>query len=92
MPLGSGDFDPRNDQKIVDRQAILPHQALVQKVGDRVAGVVIGNHNRVETFLAGGLDKLFRTADSVARKERMAMEVNLHRHELQIIEEMKPAN
>ena len=41
---------------------------------------------------AGGLDKLFRTADPIPRKERMAVEVNLHGHELQIIEEMNRAN
>ena len=92
MAFCRGDFDSRNNQKIVHRHSIFPHKALVQQVRDRVAGIVIGHHKRVEALLAGGLDKLFRTADPVARKERMAMEVNLHRHELQIIEEMKRAN
>jgi hypothetical protein len=53
---------------------------------------VISNHKSVEGFPASGFNKLFRTADPIARKEGMAMQVDLHRHELQIIEEMKCAN
>jgi hypothetical protein len=92
MSLRCGDFHSRDDQKTVHRQAIFTHQSLVDEVGDRVAGIVVGHDNCVEAPLTGGLDKLLRTADPVARKKRVAMEVYLHRHELQIIEEMQRAN
>ena len=50
MAFGGGDFDAGNDEKIIHRQSVLPHQPFLEQVVDRVAGVVIGDGNPCSPF------------------------------------------
>src|SRR5215472_4597720 len=81
MAFRRSDFNPRNDEEIVNRQAISSHQSFVQHVLDRVAGVVVSHGETIQTIFARCFDQLLWAADPVARKERMAMEINLQRHQ-----------
>ena len=80
MTVRRGNFDPGDNEKIVDRQAVFTHQALLEKVGDRITGVVIRDRNPMKPFLARGGDVFLGTRHAVARKERMGMEVDVKRH------------
>src|SRR5436853_2380105 len=75
-----GNFDAGDDEEIVDRQAIFTHQALLEEVGDRIAGVVIRDRYPMKPFLARGGDVFLGTRYAVARKKRMGMEVDVKRH------------
>ena len=70
---------PGNDQEIIDRQAVLAHQPFFEQVGDGVAGVVIGNREAMQTFLAGRRDVLLRARHAVARKEGVRVQVDVER-------------
>ncbi len=69
-----------DDEEIIDRLAVLAHQAFVEQVGDGVTGVVIGDGKPVQAFRAGGGDVLLRSRNAIARKEGMGMEVDIERH------------
>src|SRR4051812_4012047 len=73
-------FLPGDDQEAIDRQSVLPHQALVEHVGDRIAGVVIGYGETMQTLGLGGRNVVLRAGDSIARKERMGVEVDVEGH------------
>ena len=47
VAISGGDFHPRKNEKIIDRQAVQPHQAFLKQVIDRIACVVIGDGNAV---------------------------------------------
>ena len=82
MTFRSRDFDARNDEKIVNRLAILAHQSLIEKIVDRLARVVIGNGKAIQALLARRCDVLLGTRNSIAGKERMSVEVDLEGHVL----------
>jgi hypothetical protein len=52
----------------------------LEQVIDRIACVVIGNGNAMQTFGARGCYHVFRTGDTVPRKKRMSMKVYVERH------------
>src|SRR5450631_2839921 len=80
VSLRRGDFDAGDDEKVVHRQAVFAHQALLEEVGDRVAGVVIGDRNAMKPFLARRGDVLLGARHAVARKERVGVEFDVERH------------
>jgi hypothetical protein len=80
MTIGGRNFDPRQHQKAVDRLAVGPHQTFFEHVGHRVAGVVIGHGNAVQTFRARARNQIFRARDAVAGEKRMSMEIEIKRH------------
>jgi hypothetical protein len=43
---------------------------------------MIGDGNAMQTFGARGCDHVFRTGDTVSRKKRMCMQVDVKRHGL----------
>ena len=80
MAFVGGDFDAGDDEKIIDRQAVLAHQTFLEEIGDRIAGVVIGDGEAVQAFLARGCNIVLGTRDAVAGKERVRVQVDLERH------------
>jgi hypothetical protein len=81
MALGGRDLHSGNDQEIVDRQTIRPHISPIHQILYGIAGVVVGDGEAVEAFGSGRFDQLLWAADTVARKERVAMQVDLDGHE-----------
>ena len=71
---------PGQNEKIVDRQTVKPHQAFLEQIIDSVAGVVIGDGDAVQTFGARGRDQIFRAGNTVAGKKRMRVQVDIKRH------------
>src|SRR2546423_7870402 len=80
MAIRGGNLDARHDEKSIDRLAILAHETFLQEVGDRVAGVMIGDGKRVQAFFAGGGDVLLRAGDAVPREKSVRMEVDVEGH------------
>src|SRR5438128_972921 len=80
MAIGSGDFDARENKKVIDRLAIEPHQAFLEQIVDRIARVVIGDGEPMQTFGPGARDQIFRTGNTVAGKERVRVQVDIERH------------
>ena len=80
VTFGGGDLLPGHDEEIVDRQAVLAHQAFVEQVGDGVASVVIGDGEAVQAFRARGGDVVLRARDAITRKEGMRVQVDLEGH------------
>ena len=85
MSVGGGHFDSGQNEKIVDRQPVQPHQAFLEQVIDRVAGVVIGDGDAIQTFGARGGDQIFRAGNAVSGKERMRVQVDIKRHGDEVI-------
>ena len=69
MPVRGGHLDSRQNEKIVDRHTIKSHQAFLEQVVDRVAGVVIGDGDAIQTFCARRGDHVFRAGDTVPGKK-----------------------
>jgi len=84
MPVCGGNFDSGENEKIVDGQAVEPHQAFLEQVVDRVAGVVIGDGDAAQTFGARRRDHIFRAGNAVAGKERMSVQIDVKRHGEQV--------
>src|SRR5437868_15462084 len=80
MAVGGRHFHSWENEKIIDRQSIQSHQALLQKVIDRIACVVIGNGKAMQTFGARSCNQIFRTGDTVPGKKGMCMQVDVKRH------------
>src|SRR6266496_1333374 len=80
MTIGCRHLHAGQDQEIIDRQTVEPHQAFLEQVIDRVAGVVIGNRDAVQPFGARGSDQIFRTGNTVPGKKRMRMQIDIERH------------
>src|SRR6266513_1447050 len=80
MTIGCRHLHTGQDQEIIDRQTVEPHQAFLEQVIDRIAGVVIGNRDAVQTFGARGSDQIFRTGNTVPGKKGMRMQIDIERH------------
>ena len=80
MTIGGGHFHSGQNEEIIDGQTIQPHQTFLKQVIDRVAGVVIGDGNTVQTLNAGGRNQVFRARNAISGKERMRMQINIKRH------------
>ena len=80
MTIGGRDLDPRENEKIIDRQSVQPHQAFLEQVIHRVACVVIGDGETVQTFGARGRNQVFRAGNTIAGKKRMRVQVDVKRH------------
>ena len=80
MTIGRRDLDPGKNEKIIHRQSVQPHQAFLEKVIHRVARVVIGDGDAVQTFGAPGSNQVFRAGNTVAGKKRMRVQVDIKRH------------
>jgi hypothetical protein len=80
MTVGCRHLHAGQDQEIIDRQTVEPHQAFLEQVIDRVASVVISNCDSVQTFGARGSDQIFRARNTVPGKKGMCMEVDIERH------------
>src|SRR5437764_14186199 len=79
MTVSGRDLDPRENEKIIDRQSIQPHQAFLEKIIHSVARVVIGGGDAVQTLGARGRNQVFRAGKTVSRKKRMRVQVNVKR-------------
>src|SRR6202030_185452 len=64
----------------VDRQAVLAHQAFFEEIGDRIAGVVIGDGKTVQAFFTGSRDVFLRARHSVAREKGVGVKVDVEGH------------
>src|ERR1700736_2282495 len=80
MAFGRGYLDSRNNEKIIDGLAVFAHQALLQKIGNRFAGVVIGDGEPVQTFGPRRGNNFFGARYAVSGEERMGMQVDIERH------------
>jgi hypothetical protein len=80
MAIDGRHFHSRENEKIIDRQSVQSHQAFFEKIIDRIACVVIGDSNAMQTFGARGCDHVFRTGDTVPGKKGMCMQVDFKRH------------
>src|SRR5437870_13485869 len=65
MAIGGRHFYSWENEKIIDRQSIQSHQALLQKVIDRIAWVVIGNGKARQTLSACSCNQILWTGDAV---------------------------
>src|SRR6266576_2449163 len=80
MAIGGRHFHSWENEKIIDRQSIQSHQALLQKVIDRIACVVIGDGDAVQAFGTRGCNHVFRAGDTVPGKKGMRVKVDVKRH------------
>ena len=74
------DFLPRDDEKAIDRCAVLSHQTLFQQISDRITGVVIGDGEAMQALGAGRRNVVFRARHAISRKEGVGVEVDLEGH------------
>src|SRR5258708_33833935 len=81
MALRCRDLHSGHNQEIIDRQTVRSHIPLIDHILNRIAGVMVGNGKAIEPPGSGGFDQLLWPANPVARKERVALEVNLDGHE-----------
>src|SRR5207245_9631895 len=58
MAIGGRHFHSRKNEKIINRQSIESHQALLEKVIDRIACVVISNGDAMQTLGTRGFNIL----------------------------------
>src|ERR1700731_640389 len=82
MTVASGDLGSWDDEEIIDRLPILAHQPLLQKIGNRFTGVVVGDGEPMQTFRPRRGDNFFRARDAVSREEGMRVQVDIERHGL----------
>src|SRR5436309_9408357 len=80
MTIGSRYFYSRENEEIIDRQSIQSHQTFLEQVIDRIACVVIGDSNAMQTFGARCCNHIFRAGDAVPGKKRRCMQVDVKRH------------
>ncbi len=80
VTIGGGHFDAGQNEETIDRLAVETHQTFFEQISDRIAGVVIGNGDAVQTFGARRRDQIFRAGDAVAGKERVGMQIEIERH------------
>src|SRR6267142_3367930 len=80
MAIGGCHFHSWENEKIIHRQSIQSHQAFLEEVIDRIACVVIGDSNAMQTFGARSCNHVFRTGDTVPGKKRMRVQIDVKRH------------
>jgi peroxiredoxin len=80
MAIRGRDLYSRENEKIIDRQAIQSHQAFLEQVIDRITCVVIGDGYAMQTFGARRRNHIFGTGDTVSGKKGMCMQVDVKRH------------
>src|SRR6267143_629482 len=80
VAIGGRDFDTGQNEKTVDRLAVDTHQTFFEHVSYRLAGVVIGHGDAVQTFRARGRDQILGTGNSVAGKKRMSVKIEIEGH------------
>ena len=80
MTVRSGHLHPRQNEEIVDRQAIQSHQPFLEQIIHSVARVVIGDSDAVQTFNARSRNHIFWAGNAVSGKKRMRVEVDVKRH------------
>src|SRR6267142_6560292 len=80
MAIGGCHFHSWENEKIIHRQSIQSHQAFLEQVIDRIACVVIGDCNAMQTFGARRCNHVFRTRDTVPGKERVCVQVDVKCH------------
>src|SRR4051812_38288419 len=80
MSFSRSDFNSGDDEKIVNRGAVLTHQVLFQQVGDCFACVVIGNGDTIETLGSRRGNHLFGAGNAVTRKKGVGVEIEVERH------------
>jgi hypothetical protein len=81
MAFRRRDLHSGHNQEIIDRQTVRSHIPLIDHILNGIAGVMVGNGKAIEAFGSGRFDQLLWAANTVARKERVAMEVDLDGHE-----------
>src|SRR2546421_95088 len=80
MAIGGRDFDSWQNEKAVDWLAVDAHQTFFEHVSDRVAGVVIGHGDAVQTFRLRSGDQILGTGNAVPGKERVSVKIEVKRH------------
>ncbi len=68
MALGGGDFLAGDDEQAVDGQAFLVHEAVLEKVIDAGAGVMVGDGEAAQALGAGLLDESLGLGHAVGGK------------------------
>src|SRR6059058_6039974 len=84
MAVGGRYFYSRENEEIIDRQSIQSHQTFLEQVIDRIACVVIGDSNAMQTFGARCCNHIFRAGDAVPGKKRMCMQVDVRSEERRV--------
>jgi len=77
---GGGNFWTRYDKQTVHRQAVFTHKAVLKKVVNAGAGIMIGNGKSVQTLSPGGGHHVFGFSHAIGRKPRVTMEINIKFH------------
>jgi hypothetical protein len=85
MTFRGRDFDARNDEKVIDRLAIVANETFFSQILDAVVRVVIGERESVQTFGARRGDIFLGSGNAVAGKERVRVQVDLERHERSVV-------
>src|SRR4029077_10390968 len=80
VTISGSDLHARQDKKIIDRQAVEPHQTFLEQVTDGVAGIVVGDGKAVQSFLTPSRDHVFRAGNAVTGKKGMRVQVDVERH------------
>src|SRR5438552_398736 len=80
MAISCSHLHAGQNQEVIDRKTIEPHQTLIEQVTDSVARVVISNCYAVQPFCARGGDHVFRAGYTIPGKKRMRVQVDIERH------------
>src|SRR5205809_1037850 len=80
MALRSGDLNSRNNEETVYRESIVTHQVFPPQIIDRIASVMIGNSDAVQSFRPRARDQILRAGNTVAREKGVSMQVDIERH------------
>src|SRR5262249_38030205 len=89
MTIGGGDLYSGQKEGIIDRQTTQPHQTFLKQVIDRVAGVMIGDGDTVQTLHAGGRNQVFRARNTISGKKRMRVQIYVQRHGYASVKSLK---
>jgi hypothetical protein len=80
MTFGCRNLNSRNNQEIIYRKPIVAHEFLCLQIINRVAGVVIGNGDTVQSFSLCARDQIFGAGNTVTGEKGMSMQVDIERH------------
>src|SRR5437762_4041186 len=80
MAIGGRDLDAGENEKVIDRLTVETHQTFLEQIVDRIACIVIGDGEPMQTFGPGRRDQILRAGNPVARKKRVRMEIDVQWH------------
>src|SRR6266542_5537135 len=80
VTIGGGHFYSRQNEEIIDRQTIQPHQSFFEEIINSVARNVIGDGYTVQGFGTCSGDQVLRAGNSVSGKKGVCVKVDVKRH------------